>query len=162
MNYGFIAEDNDGNEVAVKIGYRKDDPLRKAKEQFLEKDLLKRTFRLINNYEEKVCLEFIGHVRFILLRNSENFNKIVQDFQLQQKQDQDNPGYRTIKTPCISVEHETRTLQYINDLCVRNLAKYPQTYKEDMGLLLKGGLTDNQSNCVKLRSGEKEVGLSPP
>jgi len=32
MNYGFIAEDNDGNEVAVKIGYRKDDPLRKAKE----------------------------------------------------------------------------------------------------------------------------------
>ncbi len=31
MNYGFIAEDNDGNEVAVKVAYLKEDPLRAAK-----------------------------------------------------------------------------------------------------------------------------------
>jgi len=56
LNYGFIADGNDGNEVLVKVPYDKDDPLYQKKKQFLEEDLLIKTFRIVANYEEKIVL----------------------------------------------------------------------------------------------------------
>lgn len=77
LNYGFIAENNDGNECAVKLYYDKDDPLYDKKEQFLEDSLSPRTFRIVDNYEEKICLQFLSHARFINIKKQEDLFEIM-------------------------------------------------------------------------------------
>lgn len=69
MNYGFIVDANDGNEVAVKVAVEEGDPLREAKEDLVKEPLTTKTFRISANYEDTTVQDFFGHIRFLELRD---------------------------------------------------------------------------------------------
>lgn len=81
LHYGFIVMDNDGNEVAVKVNYNKDDPLLQLKEKFMGEKLELKTFRIMANFEETNVLEFFGYIRFVELTEKEHLLKLYVTFQ---------------------------------------------------------------------------------
>lgn len=76
LNYGFIVLDNDGNEVAVKVTYNKEDPLLQLKEQFMGEKMEIKTFRIMANFEETNVMEFFGYIRFVELNDKEDLLKL--------------------------------------------------------------------------------------
>ena len=67
LNYGFIVEGNDANEVAVKVYFRENDNYIKIKENLMDQKIHAKTFRLMANMEEMVVKDFLGFVRFVLI-----------------------------------------------------------------------------------------------
>lgn len=67
LNYGFIVEDNDANEVAVKAHFRDNDNYIKIKESLTDQRLQVKTFRILANLDEAVVKDFFGFVRFIMI-----------------------------------------------------------------------------------------------
>jgi histone-lysine N-methyltransferase SETD3 len=76
LHYGFIVTENDGNEVALKVNFNKDDPLLQLKEQFMGEKMEKKTFRIMANFEENNVLEFFGFIRFTELSEKEHLLKL--------------------------------------------------------------------------------------
>lgn len=77
LNYGFIVLNNDGNEVALKVPYDDADPLKQAKEQLIGETLGTKTFRIMIAYSETIVQEFLGHLRFIELRDQQKLLHIM-------------------------------------------------------------------------------------
>lgn len=74
LNYGFIVEDNDANEVAVTIPANRADPLLSIKEEMMQDNFPEtKVFRILDDTEgttrppilEANVLEFIGYLRFL-------------------------------------------------------------------------------------------------
>ena len=65
LNYGFIVEGNDANEVSVKVYFRENDNLIKMKEQLIDQKITAKTFRIMASLEENVVKDFFGFVRFV-------------------------------------------------------------------------------------------------
>ena len=76
LHYGFIVLENDGNEVAVKVNYYKDDPLLVLKEQFMGEKMEMKTFRIMANFEENNVLEFFGFIRFVELTEKDHLLRL--------------------------------------------------------------------------------------
>ena len=76
LHYGFIVLENDGNEVAVKVNYNKEDPLLTFKERFMGEKMEMKTFRIMANFEENNVLEFFGFIRFVELAEKESLLRL--------------------------------------------------------------------------------------
>lgn len=62
--------ENDANEVAIRISFDPDDPLLEQKREMLGGDLPEfKQFRILENYLELNVTEFMGYLRFILVRD---------------------------------------------------------------------------------------------
>ena len=59
--------------------------------------------------------------------------------------------------PTISRQNERRVWEAIKSMASEGLARYPQSYDEDMEILKRPDLTFNERNCTLFRSGEKEI-----
>lgn len=71
LNYGFINADNDANEVAVRVCFDSDDPLLERKRELLGGDLPTfKQFRILDNLVETNVAEFLGYLRFVLVRDA--------------------------------------------------------------------------------------------
>lgn len=57
----------------------------------------------------------------------------------------------------VSLENELKVLRTLLAFSEAALTKYPTTLEEDYAILQSTQLTENQENCVLMRSGEKEV-----
>ena len=57
----------------------------------------------------------------------------------------------------ISIEDEIKALNLLKKVSIETLAKYPNSYEEDLELLKKNDLTYNERNCIILRASEKNV-----
>lgn len=61
--------------------------------------------------------------------------------------------------PAVSIANERLMLGKLREIAGNCLAKFPQTYEEDMKLLSGKTLTYNERNCIMYRAGEKRVSL---
>ena len=64
---------------------------------------------------------------------------------------------RKLRMQAISVANERKMLQKLKEIAGICLAKFPQSYDEDVKLLASSKLTYNERNCIYYRCGEKKV-----
>lgn len=78
LNYGFIVLDNDGNEVALKVSYKSDDPCLKTKITLLKDNHQQtKTFRVMASLEEDNTIEFLNYLRFINIRDPQQVLEVT-------------------------------------------------------------------------------------
>ena len=77
LNYGFIVLDNDGNEVAVKVSFKSDDPCIKTKTTLLKETPQSRTFRVMASIEEENTIEFLNFLRFVNIRDNQTVLEVM-------------------------------------------------------------------------------------
>jgi len=158
LNYGFIVLENDGNEVALRVNYKNDDPCIKAKTTLLKENPQPRTFRVMAQVEEENTVEFLNFLRFVNIRDNQTILEVMSIYENSRQNDKDKEdGYKPQKTPPLSLEIEQRVLEDCKAICLEQLKCYPTTLEKDLELLKTNTLTTNQRNCVLLRSGEKEI-----
>ena len=159
LNYGFTVENNDGNEVPIKISLNEDDELQHAKKKILGNGISK-TIRVSEDLTEKNMVHFFSFLRFV---NFKGEAMRLFEFEIMEnsskKSDEDGEeSFQCTNIPPISIENETECLNQIKNQCTVQLEKYPTTHKEDLKILeTNKDLTYNQRNCVIMRSGEKQV-----
>ena len=149
LNYGFIVEKNDGNEFPFSIGIEESDPLFSMKKNLLQIFL------------EQPVVDLFSMLRFKMY--SDDFNELFNIIVTNKRQSDDydsKPTFHTI--PPISTKNELKVLEYIEKLSLDHLSKYPHSLEEDLKILSEDSnkLTNNQRNCILMRSGEKEVNSS--
>lgn len=160
LNYGFVVEDNDANEVPITISLREDDPLYSVKADIL-KNCRSKTIRVTEDLTEKNMIHFFSFLRFVSFKGDP---MVLYKFQIQEgslkRTDEDNEEnyFRCSNVPPISAENEMMVLVQIKEQCSFQLKGYPTTYEEDLKILqTHKDLTYNQRNCVMMRSGEKKI-----
>jgi histone-lysine N-methyltransferase SETD3 len=123
LNYGFIVENNDANEVALKVVFREQDPFLKIKEKMIRQKYIGKIFRVLANLDECNTKEFLGFIRFVLIDNQTDL-----DFLAGCKDNKffENEAIviRAQNTPSLSIENEIRMLKYVKVLCQEALGRY--------------------------------------
>ena len=71
LNYGFIVEGNDANEVSVKVYFRENDNFIKMKEQLIDQKITAKSFRIMASLDENVVKDFFGFARFVTIDSIE-------------------------------------------------------------------------------------------
>lgn len=162
LNYGFIVENNDANEVPIKLQLDMSDPLYDVKVKILGSPSVK-TIRVSEDLTEKNMRDFFSYLRFLEFRGDP---MILYKFQFkynsQAKQNEDDEdedlSYQGTNLPPVSVENEKSVLDKIRKMADIQYRAYPTTYEADLKILEKPeSLTFNQRNAVLMRSGEKKV-----
>jgi len=168
LNYGFIVEQNDGNEVPIKIYYPESDDKKDMKREMINDMSEFKKFRVTGNFNENVMHEFMSWLRFV--EYDENITLLI-DYQAraatqQQTDDNDsddghddpNKGFKAKDLPPLSIRNEKKVLIRMKLEAAKLLAKYPTTYEEDLDLLENDTtLTFNTRNATLMRSGEKKI-----
>ena len=160
LNYGFIVENNDANEVPLTIEIDENDPLYDAKMKIVGYNESKK-IRVSEDLTEKNMFHFFSFLRFAEFAGDP---MKLYTYQFQQSaakksdEDDDETAYQGTNIPPISIENEKRVLTRLQFLALDQLKKYPTTYEEDLKLLeTKKDFTFNNRNAVLMRSGEKKV-----
>ena len=169
LNYGFIVENNDGNEVPIKIYYPESDDKKDMKKEMINDLSEFKKFRVTDSFNDNIMHEFLSWLRFV--EYDENITLLI-DYQARvatqshmndsDSDDIDDPnrGFKAKDLPPLSIRNEQKVLLRMKLEASKLLAKYPTTYEEDLDILKNNtDLTDNTRNCVLMRSGEKEVCL---
>src|SRR5437879_5775798 len=65
LNYGFINLNNDANEVPLKLSYNIGDQFISIKKEIINDQADFKKFRVVENLEDKVMLEFLSWIRFV-------------------------------------------------------------------------------------------------
>lgn len=160
LNYGFIVENNDANEVPLKIELDPLDPLYDAKMKIVGYNSSKK-IRVSEDLTEKNMQHFFSFARFAVFAGDP---MKLYTYQFQQNavkksdEDDDEVTYQCTNITPISIENEKKVLSLILTLSLELLKKYPTKYEEDLQILATNkDLTFNQRNAVLMRSGEKKV-----
>ena len=170
LNYGFINLNNDANEVPLKVSYNSDDQYITIKKDIIGDQADFKKFRVVENMEDKVMLEFLSWLRFVEF--DENITMIYhykgaaisakQKYKRHEESDSDEDddpgkGFKAKDLPPISIRNEKKVLEKIIRLAKTSYEKYPTSYEEDLKILEREDLTFNNRNCVLFRSGEKKI-----
>ena len=160
MNYGFILENNQDNEVPIKIWLDKSDPLFSAKYDIIQQDDPK-TIRISESPQNKNLEDLFSYLRFTEFQGDP---MVLYKFEFQKqtkKRSDENDFYETYHGtyfPPLSTENEVAALEKAIKLAKDMLAQYKTTYEEDLKILeTDKTLTFNHRNCVMMRSGEKKI-----
>lgn len=160
LNYGFINENNDANEVPIKMRIGDDDPLSAVKRKLVSYSDEK-TIRVSEDLNEKNMSHFFSYARFLEFKGDP---MTLYNYQFQQPparkndEDDDDVAYECANIPPISIKNEKEVLTWIQFTAISMLKKYPTTYEEDLKILeTTKDFTFNTRNCVLMRSGEKKV-----
>lgn len=168
LNYGFIVENNDGNEVPIKIFYPESDDKKEMKKEMINDASELKKFRVTDNFNENIMHEFMSWLRFVEF--DENITLLI-DYQARaatqnQIQDSDsddgiddpNKGFKAKDLPPLSVRNEQKVLLRMKLEATKLLKNYPTSYEEDLDILENNkDLTFNTRNAVLMRSGEKKI-----
>lgn len=129
LNYGFIVDDNDGDEVALKVEFDADDKLLKIKQKMMNDTNISKVFKVMGSMEETNTLEFLAFLRFVLLNDENKLNKLYQVFQNQAQEERKSADadYKPTKTPPVTAELERKVLLKAKELAEVQMAKYPNT-----------------------------------
>ena len=159
LNYGFINENNDANEVPIKIKLDEDDVLYPVKQKLVGFSDEK-TIRVSEDLTEKNMIHLFSYLRFVEFAGDP---MTLYKYQFQQptkkgEDDDEESVFQGTNIPPISIENEKRILQKIEKLSIEQYKQYPTTYEEDLKILeTNKEMTWTQRNCVLMRSGEKKV-----
>jgi histone-lysine N-methyltransferase SETD3 len=168
LNYGFIVENNDGNEVPIKVYYPESDDKKEMKKEMIHDNSDFKKFRVTDNFNENIMHEFMSWLRFVEF--DENITLLIdyqaraatqgpmQDSDSDDAADDPNRGFKAKDLPPLSVRNEQKVLLRMKLEATKLLHNYPHTYEEDMELLEKNeDLTFNTRNALLMRSGEKKI-----
>ena len=159
LNYGFINENNDANEVPLKIKIEPDDPLHTVKLKIVGYSDF-RKIRVSEDLAEKNMHHFFSFLRFAVF---EGDPMKLYSYQFEQKaakktEDDEDDVYQGNNIPPISPENENKVLLQVQFLAQQQLDKYPTTYEEDLKILEQDKtITWNNRNALLMRLGEKKV-----
>ena len=160
LNYGFVVENNEADEVPMEIKMDETDPLYSVKYKLLG-NCSEKTIRVAEDLNEKNMTHFFSFLRFIHVKgDAMTLYKLKFEENNSKKKDEDNEddSFQCSDIPFISIENEKAVLNHIKNQCAIQLKKYPTTYEEDIKILdTQKDLSYNLRNCVIMRSGEKHV-----
>eukprot|EP00826_Nyctotherus_ovalis_P056957 TRINITY_DN7776_c0_g1_i5.p1 TRINITY_DN7776_c0_g1~~TRINITY_DN7776_c0_g1_i5.p1 ORF type:complete len:558 (+),score=117.68 TRINITY_DN7776_c0_g1_i5:94-1767(+) len=162
LNYGFVLENNDRNEVPIKLDLNKDDPLYSTKMKLMD-NKPRKLIRVPVELNTQNLDDFFAYLRLI---EYEGDPMILYKFAIENSHKAYSHEYDFYETfhmpyiPPVSVKNETAVLNKVLDICGELLGKYPTTYEEDAEMLKGNELTSNQRNCVIMRQGEKKILLN--
>lgn len=168
LNYGFIVENNDGNEVPIKVYYPDSDDKKDMKKEMINDFSDFKKFRVTDNFSENVMHEFMSWLRFV--EYDENITLLI-DYQARassqtQLQDSDsddahddpNRGFKAKDLPPLSIRNEQKVMLRMKLEATKLLMNYDTTYEQDLEILENSkDLTFNTRNAVLMRSGEKKI-----
>ncbi|CAD8159503.1 unnamed protein product [Paramecium pentaurelia] len=148
LNYGFVVDDNNANEVNVIVEPDGPIPLIQLKEGLI-RDILQfpKSFRLVIDPDDVNFSDFMSFIRFILIKDENEF------INLQGK----NSYIKPTKIPFIGIKNELAMWNFIENICIHALNQYPTNLDQDLEILKICELTINQRNCLILRIGEKKI-----
>jgi len=149
VNYGFSLDDNEDNEVVIRLQLPKNDPHFQMKLRMLggRETSAKREFQIPANYKEKKTKELFSFMRFVHAKDSELLLLSSSD------------GFKLDEIEPISIPNEIKALTDISDACKVVVKSFDTTLEHDIKLLASNELPlySNLRNCVVMRRGEKEV-----
>lgn len=168
LNYGFIVENNDGNEVPLKIHYPEFDEKKDMKKEMINDNSEFKKFRVTDNFNEGSMHEFMSWLRFV--EYDENITLLI-DYQaraasqtpMNDSDSEDgyndpNRGFKAKDLPPLSVRSEKKVLLRMKLEASKVQAGYPTTLEEDLEILeTDKDLTFNTRNAILMRSGEKKI-----
>jgi histone-lysine N-methyltransferase SETD3 len=159
LNYGFINENNDANEVPIEIQIDIDDPLRAVKLKILG-FTDSRKIRVSEDLSEKNMHHFFSFLRFAVF---EGDPMKLYSYQFEQKatkksEDDEDDAYQGNNISPISPENEKKVLMQVQFLAQQQLDKYPTEYEEDLKILAENKtMSWNNRDALLMRMGEKKV-----
>ena len=132
------------------------DPLFLMKKNLLQFENLKKTLRVQENFQEQPVIDFFSILRFKMY--SDDFNELFNIIFTNKRNNEDDDSKPTFPT-IPPIKNEIKVLEQIEKLSLDCLSQYSQTLEEDYKILKENtnNLSNNQRNCVLMRSGEKEV-----
>jgi histone-lysine N-methyltransferase SETD3 len=168
LNYGFIVENNDGNEVPIKVYYPSIDEFKNMKMEMINDNSDFKKFRVTGNFNDNIMHEFLSWLRFV--EYDENITLLI-DYQAravnqQQTDDRDsddenddpNKGFVAKDLPPLSIRCEKKVLLRMKIEASKLLEKYSCSYEDDLKILeTDSSLTFNTRNALLMRSGEKKI-----
>ncbi|CAD8077509.1 unnamed protein product [Paramecium sonneborni] len=148
LNYGFVVEDNNANEVNVQVDPDGPFTLISFKEALIKETLqLPKSFRLVIDPEDVNILDFMSYIRFLLIKDENELLNLLGK----------NSYFKPTKISFVGIQNELDMWNLIENICVHALNKYPTTLEQDNEILKICELTINQRNCLILRIGEKKI-----
>ncbi len=163
LNYGFIVENNDANEVPIVVSLDETDPLLEVKRKILGV-LDSKKIRVSEDLTEKNMHNFFSFLRFSIFRGDpmQLYNYQFQQNATKKSEDEDEQPYEGTNIPPLTIENEKQVLLSILRLAQKQLAAYPTSYEADLKLLEESkDLTWNHRNALLMRSGEKKAPPCP-
>ena len=170
LNYGFINQPNDANEVPIKVYYNTDDTMIEVKKELINDQADFKKFRVVENFEERVMCEFMSWLRFVEF--DENITHIyhykgaaisaAQKYKRSEESDSEDEGslgkdFKAKDLPPISIRSEKKALERLYRHAKEQYDAYPTSFEEDEKVLTREDLTFNERNCVLYRHGEKKI-----
>lgn len=168
LNYGFIVENNDGNEVPIKVYYPESDDKKDMKKEMINDFSDFKKFRVTDNFNENIMHEFMSWLRFV--EYDENITLLIdyqaraatqstyQDSDSEDGHDDPNKGFKAKDLPPLSLRNEKKVLLRMKLEATKLQMNYPTTYEEDLEILeTNQDLTFNTRNALLMRSGEKKI-----
>ena len=168
LNYCFIVENNDGNEVPLKIHYPESDEKKDMKKEMINDYSDFKKFRVTDNFNEGSMHEFMSWLRFV--EYDENITLLIDyqaraasqtptnDSDSEDGMNDPNRGFKAKDLPPLSVRNEKKVLLRMQLEATKVLFNYPTTLEEDLEMLeTNKELTFNTRNCLLMRSGEKKI-----
>ncbi|MDR3736659.1 MAG: SETD3 family histone-lysine N-methyltransferase [Acidobacteriaceae bacterium] len=118
-----------------------------------------KTFKYFEDFKDNAAKnnKFLGYLR--LLEYSGDLTTIGTTYLVPPVK---NPAVcpvsrRKLRLPALSIENERKMLAKLKEVAGRCLAKFSESYTEDLKLLQNKALTYNERNCIVYRSEEKKV-----
>jgi len=146
VNYGFALDENEDNEVMIRVQLPSNDPHFGMKLRMLggRDHCAKREFQIPANYREKKVRELFSFMRFIHGRDSE-----LMSFS--------NSEGKLNEIEPLSVRNEIKALEDIRAAATDMYSKFPTTLEDDQKVMSEGIKDFNIRNCYVMRVGEKQV-----
>lgn len=137
LNYGFVIENNDDDDIEIEICLNKNFPNYEQKIKIISL-FPKRVFYLSKNVEDIQTFQFFSFVRFLI------YDGCI-----------DNINFNF----AISLENEIKVLKEIINILNKELLRYDNSLNDDILYLKenKNKMTFNEYNCYIIRISEKDI-----
>jgi histone-lysine N-methyltransferase SETD3 len=147
LHFGFVAENNEQDEVFLSIGLPEGTPLASGKQKLLglSSPTAKQPFKVPLQYEHAATQRMFAFLRVAC----------AAPLELPRLAPRLLTGLGSI--PPLSVANEERVLRALGAACEARLAAFGTSLEEDERLLREGALTLNARSCVLMRREEKRL-----
>jgi len=159
VNYGFTLEDNDDNEVVIRVALPKNDPHFAMKIQMLggREASGNREFQVPANYREKKTKELFSFLRFVHARDEELMTLPPDGLKAKKAEDDYEDREAIDEIEPMSIRNEIGVLKQLKFACEAVMAGFETTLEWDEEYLKTPDLDWNIRNCLVMRMGEKRV-----
>ena len=137
VNYGFTLEDNDDNEVVIRVALPKSDQHYVTKIQLLggRESAASREFQVPANYKEKKTKELFSFLRFVHAQNDEMLTLPSDGLKAKKTEDDYEDRESIYEIEPMSIRNELAVLKHLSNACQAVLAGFETSLESDVNLL---------------------------